>query len=152
MMGYTTFFHQAFRQKPRNNDCVTFAQPCPPDRFLPFQFRRPNHFSTTFDCKIYRASDDALIQDLTAFIPTGQKEIISIGAYDYITYYGSAPFNASEVMPCGIYYIKWTDGYITRYSEIFEVKSIETIGRYILATDDEYIWGDPTEYILTEDH
>jgi len=147
---YTSTNHQAFRQKPRNNDYNTFAQPCPTDRFLPFQLKLPVHYSTEFDCKIYRAMDNVLVQDLTAFISTNDWEKVSRGGYDYFTYFGQQAFNASEVMECGIYYIRWSDGVYTRYSEIFEVNAdVVTTPNYILGNQDEYILGDTTDYILT---
>jgi len=117
-------------------------------RFLPFQIVRPLSPVTTYTWELWSAIDDSFYTDIT--FPAGQIDTATVNGLDYITYFGTDVFD-HEYDP-GKFYIKWSDGTLTKYSEVFTIKcftddTLENLLRY--GDDSQLVLYDLTEIIKT---
>ena len=106
-------------------------------RLLPFQIRRAADPSETTNLAIVNVSND-VETDITAFVNAADWEIETIGAYDYITFFGRNEIldGANCALDNCVYYAKFNDGTYTWYSELFKVMDVDA------AVDTDYrIWS-----------
>ena len=91
-------------------------------RLLPFQIRRTTDPSTTTNLYVTNVVTGAET-NLTSYINAADWDIITVGEYDYITYFGRNEIldGANCVLDDCIYYARFNDGTYDWYSELFRV-------------------------------
>lgn len=134
---YSDIEHQNRYKSWCKDDMRGFFLITPRSRFLPFQFIRAADPGTDYTWELYSAIDNSLYTTIN--FPPGQIDTATKGAYDYITYFGSEDFFTD--FDCGLYYIKWTDGTYTKYSEVFYIKDFtdDTLDNLLKYNIDELI-------------
>lgn len=147
---YDSVSKQFFRNNELNDVC-TFRLLCGRHRLLPFQFRRTPDYNTISSIMLM-CYNESYSDEILPNIPADDLDIQTAGGYDYITYFGAQELD--ELLPCGDYYLKITDGAGNIwYSEVFHVTEdvddnivdyrISRGGDYREHTDDELrIWRD----------
>ena len=96
-------------------------QLCPKNTLIDFQIQRAPSPETITEFKVY-SENDVLIQTLPTTLITITTVMTENNQMDILVY------NHSELdvdLDCGVYYIKVSDGEMTRYSEDFRVVNYE---------------------------
>ena len=103
---------------------------CSQKRLIPFQIKRLSNPTGIVDMTVglYNVNDELVVNLLLA-LDADDADIVTVGEYDYIIYYGNIDLDPG--LNCGLRYIRWSDGITTQWSELFMIKDFSTDANYV---------------------